>query len=106
MLEPGTGEALEIPVSQAAFHDEELANEPDAAAAYSFFEQWLAAGGVRPDYGQCIGYKQPLFLGGADDIANLEAVDFDVYWNLAAQILARVRGLPGGTRIGDVSISD
>lgn len=106
MLEPGTGEALEIAVSPAAFHDEELMNEPDAAAAYSFFEQWLAAGGVRPDYDQCIGYKHPLFLGGADDIANCEAVDFEVYWDFAAQILAQVRSLPPGTRIADVSITD
>jgi hypothetical protein len=41
MLEPGTGEVLEIPVNRAAFHDEELTNQPDAAAAYSFFQQWL-----------------------------------------------------------------
>lgn len=94
MLEPGTGEALEIPVDQQAFHDEELAQEPDAAAAYSFFTQWTAGGGTKPAYDQCVGYKKPLYLGGSDDIDNLELVDFDVYWSISAQLLAKVRGLP------------
>ena len=106
MLEPGTGEALEIPVDRAGFHVEELVNEPDAAAAYSFFEDWLAVGGVRPEYDQCVGYKRPLYLGGRDDITNLETVDFEVYWTLSAQILGEVRGLPAGTRIRGASISD
>ncbi|WP_443478075.1 T6SS immunity protein Tdi1 domain-containing protein [Novosphingobium aerophilum] len=105
MLEPGTGEVLEIPVNRAVFHDDELANEPDAAAAYSFFQQWLEAGGTRPNYDQCIGYKLPLYLGGTDDVSNLSLIDFSVYWTLSAQTLARVRGLPVGTTIRDVSIS-
>ena len=106
MLEPGTGEALELPVDRTSFHTEELVNEPDAAAAYSFFEEWLDAGGVRPEYDQCVGYKRPLYLGGRDDITNLEALDLEAYWTLSAQILDQVRGLPPGTAIGQVSISD
>lgn len=106
MLEPGTREVLEIPVNRGAFHDDELRNEPDAAAAYSFFQQWLEAGGTRPGYDQCIGYKRPLYLGGADDVSNLSLMDFNVYWTLSAQIIARVREVPVGTPIRDVSISD
>lgn len=106
LLEPGTGEALAIPVGLRAFHEEELVQEPDAAVGYSFFKQWLAAGGTRPDYDQCIGYKKPLYLGGVDDVTNLELGDFDVYWSISAQLLERVRGLPVGTRIGSVSIED
>src|SRR5689334_5767302 len=48
MLEPGTGEVLEIPVDRAAFHEVELLQEPDAVAAVSFFEEWLVAGGRPP----------------------------------------------------------
>lgn len=106
MLEPGTGEALEVPVDLRAFHDEELVQEPDAAVALSFFEQWLEAGGPRPDYDQCVGYKKPLYLGGVDDVTNLELHNFDVYWTISAQLLERVRGLPAGTRIGNISIED
>jgi hypothetical protein len=106
MLEPGTGEALEIPVDQAGFHSQELVQDPDAAVAHSFFKEWIAAGGQRPGYDQCVGYRKPLYLGGVDDLTNLEIVDFEVYWTLAAQILQQVRGLPIGTGVGDVSISD
>ena len=106
MLEPGTGEALEIPVDRSAFHGRELIDEPDAVAAYSFFEEWLEGGGSRPAYNQCIGYKQPLFLGGTDDVTNLKIVDLDVYWTISAQLLAQVRGLPHGTKVGHVSIAD
>lgn len=106
MLEPGTGEALEIPASFATFHERELIAEPDAVAAFSFFKEWLSVGGAAPKYDQCIGYKVPLFLGGADAVANLTVSDFDVYWTISAQLLAKVRSLPEGTVINRVSISD
>ncbi|MGJ3649477.1 T6SS immunity protein Tdi1 domain-containing protein [Sphingomonas sp. GlSt437] len=105
MLEPGTGEALEIPVDKRAFHEEELAEDPDAAAAYSFFVQWLKSGGTKPGFNQCVGYKMPLYLGGLDDLSNLELGDLDVYWSISAQLLAKSRGLRIGTTIGNVSIS-
>jgi hypothetical protein len=104
MLEPGTGEALEIPVDQRAFHEHELLDEPDAVAAYSFFKGWLASGGVRPAYTECVGYQRPLYLGGSDELANLHIVDLDVYWTLSAQLLAQARSLPVGTKIGRISV--
>jgi hypothetical protein len=105
MLEPGTGQALEIPVDQAAFHEVELVQEPEAAVAYSFFHDWKASGGVTPSYEECVGYQRPLYLGGTDDLRNLQLTGLDVYWTLSAQMLARIRGLPVGTRIADVTIS-
>lgn len=106
LLEPGTGEALLIPAGLDTFHNGILIKEPDAVAGVSFFKQWIAAGGAVPEYGQCIGYKKPLFLGGKDQVGNLEITDFEVYWTLTAQILEQVRGLPIGTRIGSVSITE
>lgn len=105
LLEPGTGEALEIPLDQTAFHEEELAQEPDAAVAYSFFRRWQASGGAIPSYDECVEYRKPLYLGGADDLPNLQLANLDVYWTLSAQLLARVRGLPIGSRIANISIS-
>lgn len=106
MLEPGTGEALEIPVDVGAFHEVELAQAADAAVAHSFFKQWLANGGAPPGYDECIGYMKPLYLGGADDVTNLELVDLDVYWTISGQLLAQVRGLPVGAKISGITISD
>lgn len=99
MFEPGTGEALEIPCDIASFHDEELIEFRDAALASNFQDRWLASGGAAPRYGQCIGYRKPLFLGGADDLSNLELFDIDVYWHLTAQLIVKAKGLPLGTPI-------
>lgn len=43
--------------------------------------------GNKIEYGRCAGYVIPLFLGGADDITNLEDSDMEVYWNIMTQIL-------------------
>lgn len=91
MFEPGTGEVLEIPVEFSRFHDQELVDEPEAALAQGFFEAASGAG-LRAAFNECVGYKVPLFLGGKDDLANLEVINIDVYWTIHAQLL---RQLPG-----------
>lgn len=94
MLEPGTGQALEIPCHLASFHDEELIEFSDAALAVTFHQSWLSHGGSPPAYGQCIGYLQPLFLSGKDEVVNLGARDMKVYWDISAQLIAKVRNIP------------
>ena len=106
LLEPGIGEVLQIRCGLDTFHEGLLVEEPDATAAYSFFQKWLAAGGTAPGYEQCVGYKKLLFLGGVDEVSNLELSDFEVYWSVCGQLLSQVRNLPPGTRIGRVSITD
>lgn len=99
MFELGTGEALEIPCNIRTFHDEELIEYGDAALASGFYQQWLSNGGGAPQYGQCVGYKKPLFLGGVDELNNLEMSDIDVYWHLMGQLILETKGLPTGTPI-------
>jgi hypothetical protein len=108
LLEPGTGEVLEIPLPLAAFHNEELVEYSDAALAADFFRAWSAN---HSDYlplkmDQCVGYRVPLFLGGPDTVENLEIVDRDVYWSLTGQLLRGTVKLPEGATIRDISISD
>ncbi|MCK7612651.1 T6SS immunity protein Tdi1 domain-containing protein [Roseibium sediminicola] len=104
MLEPGTGEVLELPFTFLGFHSDCLPNEADAALAEDFHRDWIAAGYAAPKQSQCVGYKRPLFLGGTDDQTNLEVTDLEVYWEISAQLLRRLRGLPPGTPIGNVTI--
>lgn len=80
MLEPGTGEALEIPVNLVQFHEEEIVNYANEALAVDFFNAWLASGHESPSHNQCISYKKPLYLGGSDTLTNLEPMDLEVYW--------------------------
>lgn len=99
MFEPGSGQALEIPCDLWSFHDEEMCNYADAALADDFYQRWLKAGGERPSFRQCIGYKRPLFFGGSDTVENLELVDLDVYWAISAQLISKLRGVPIGSKI-------
>lgn len=105
LLEPGTGEALEIPVSLAQFHNEELTEHADAALASSFYQSWSWANRESLPLGreQCVGYGVPLFLGGSDDIENLEVIDLDVYWTLSGQLRQGIVQLPPGASISGVS---
>jgi len=105
MLEVGAGEALQIPVDPIAFHNMELVDYPDDALAKSFYLQWQATTKEKLNHDQCAGYKVPLFLGGADEIDNLEIIDLSVYWHLCGQLRNKVKTLPEGQSISEIDIS-
>jgi hypothetical protein len=102
MFEPGTGQALELPVSFDNFHNAELVEFQNEALAVDFHKSWLSSTGIAPKSSECIGYKVPLFLGGKDVIENLELSDMEVYWSLCGQMLNKTRNLPDGTPIGGI----
>lgn len=104
MFEPGTGEVLDIPVAFSAFHDQELVDFPDAALAAGFFDEWALTSSVSPTFSECVGYRVPLFLSGADDVENLEKVNLDVYWTISAQLIQQTQRVALGTSVCDVSI--
>lgn len=106
LLEPGTGEILEIPTAIARFHEEELVLRSNAALASNFFAEWRGAGQPGPAFHESVGYRVPLFLGGVDSVENLEITDSEVYWEITSQLLERVRHLSPGTRVGTVNIAD
>jgi hypothetical protein len=93
MLEPGTGDALEVPATFVAFHDEEMVEYADAVLAIHFFDEWRAANPAAVPLARdaCAGYRVPLFLGGADTVDNLEVSDVDVYWTVVGQLRQQVR---------------
>ncbi len=107
MLEPGTAEVLEVPCTVEAVHTSELLEAADALVAAPFYEQWRAAtGDTAPlTLAECVGYRVPLFLGGADTVENLERGNMEVYWSLLAQAAAQSAALPEGTSISSVSAS-
>lgn len=105
ILEPGTGEALEIPASFEWFHDEEIVDYRNEALASDFFAEWRTSSGwsepLRLD--QCVGYALPLFLGGEDVVANLEVSDVEVYWKFTGEMRRQTRELPPGTPVRGAS---
>jgi hypothetical protein len=106
MVEPGTGQVLEIPCGFLDFHNRELVQYQEEALARGFYEEWRNSGGHTPVYDECVGYKKPLFLNGSDTVDNLEVSDMDVYWTIVGQLLSKVRLLSGGARIANVRIKE
>jgi hypothetical protein len=106
MFEPGTGEVFDVPANLQTFHDVELIRDSDPALASNAHKEWLARGGAVPAYAECIGYKVPPFLNGADEFENMELSDLDVYWHLMGQLIVKTRNLRPGTRSGPVTIED
>lgn len=99
MFEPGTGEALKIPANIETFHDDELISFGESCLAIDFYRRWQKRLNAPLEYDQCAGYKKPLFLGGVDDIENLEISDIDVYWHIVGQLILKTKGLPIGTTV-------
>jgi hypothetical protein len=105
LLEPGTGQVLEIPCGFVAFHNEELVEFREAALAETFFDAWCGSdpASIPLEFDRCVGYRVPLFLGGADEIENLEVIDWDVYWAICGQLRRGTASLAPGTTIAKVA---
>ncbi len=105
LFELGTGKVLRIPCTFDQFHESELIDNDEAALESDFFKEWIDSGNLAPNTMECVGYKIPLFLGGKDEVSNLELVDMDVYWELTGQLITKTESVPEGTRI-DVGKED
>lgn len=103
MLDPATAEDFELQEDISTFHNQTLV-EKDSVLSESLFKETLNSLGVKSiNYKECVGYKVPLFLGGADAIDNYEVVDLEVYWEIACQIYHRIKDLPPGTKINSIN---
>lgn len=69
-----------------------------------YYRDWLAQGGGVPRPDQCIGYKVPVFLGGEDDLPNLEVAELMVCVSVSGQLSTQTADLEPGTRIDSVDI--
>ena len=59
----------------------------------NYFNQWLEKNNNKIiKYGECVGLKVPLFLGGKDELDNLEEIDMEVYWTMTLDINNAVKG--------------
>jgi hypothetical protein len=106
MLEVGAGEAMEIPASVLDFHNVEIVDYTDDALAAPFWRQWRSQNPTDLAFTDCVGYKVPLFLGGADVLANLEVIDLSVYVEICGQLRNKIRTLPPGQSIRRVLFGD
>lgn len=91
LLEPGSAEAMAVPANFVQFHETELIVHRTECLEPDFYKEWLAAGNDELPHDRCAGMKVPLFLGGDEEVENLESSDMEVYWSLMGQVLQQVR---------------
>ncbi|MGE3799853.1 MAG: T6SS immunity protein Tdi1 domain-containing protein [Candidatus Kapaibacterium sp.] len=106
LFDLGTGEVLEIPGDISAFHNETLIADADAAIEEELFNEWSAEVEVDAStlVDKCMGYVIPLFLGGVDDLENLQLSDLTVYIDITGQLILGVRNLKNGDDITQIEI--
>lgn len=94
LFEVGTCEILSLSCNTLNFMDDISNGICREYLAKSFFDEWNEK--MNPEhltlqYGKCIGYKIPLFMGGKDDVSNLEYSDLEVYWCVLTEIKRRLK---------------
>ncbi|HET6256754.1 MAG TPA: T6SS immunity protein Tdi1 domain-containing protein [Puia sp.] len=106
MFDPATAEDFHLNESLEDFHNHDLVFErEDILAETQFLDTLKLLKLTSVPFHDCIGYKIPLFLGGADKITNYEIVNMEVYWEFQLQIYKQTKDLPAGTKIGEVKFN-
>ncbi len=104
LLVPMTGESILLDYSFAQFIGEALANDWRNLLEADRLGAWRAAGNEVPRFDQVVAPKQPLVLGGSDEISEMELSFLVVTVSFGGQIWEQVKDLPPGTAIKGISI--
>lgn len=91
LFEPGSAEVFDVECGIEQLFDVEIVADPVTFLAADLFSEWRDEGNVIPQSGQCVGFRVPLFLGGAGSVENLEISDEEVYWSILGQLQAKLR---------------
>lgn len=105
-LEPGVPDSCSSDLPIGLFHNQTLFEGETNMLAEELFKDWRKKTKkmVGPD--QCVGYTVPLFLGGEEKLDNFELCDLEVYLHLCVKMWKKVKDLPEGTPIGDITLDD
>jgi hypothetical protein len=92
LIEPGSGEVFEVDCGIEELFDAEMPADPVTYLASDLFHEWASVNAAVIQIGKCVGFKVPLFLGGAGSVDNLEISDEGIYWSLIGQLRSGVLG--------------
>ena len=104
MLDSTTGESVDLDYSFGEFIGKALAEDWRNLLDADRLDAWRDAGNEAPRFDQVVAPKQPLILGGSDEIAEMELSFLVVAVSFGGQIWEQVKHLPPGKKITGVSI--
>lgn len=106
VFDPSAMEVNDIKLSFMEFINKAVPASVNECFSSDAFIRWYNESGTELEYLQCLGNIVPLFLGGADELNNMELSDMDVYWSILGQTAVQIRGMEEGTVIEEFSIED
>lgn len=62
--------------------------------------------GLLLEEGQIYGFKKLPAIGGEYELDNFEPTDIEVYFSMSGQMNQQIKGLPDGTKINNVSVTE
>lgn len=92
LIEPGSGDVFEVDCGIEELFNTEMPADPVTYLASDLFSEWASVSDEVVPCGKCVGFKVPLFLGGAGAVENLEISDEEVYWSLIGQLRSNMFG--------------
>lgn len=105
-VDAGGADGFDTEQTIVEFHTQALVRQASAALAYPFFQEWMGANPSEIPPDKCVGYRIPLFLGGKDDLSNLELMEMGVYWHLCSELWDQVKDLPEGAPVGEITFDE
>lgn len=86
MLDTATGKAMNSRSNFQKLIDFDIPTHYSRLLDEENLQNWIAKTGSGPLPHECVGFKVPLFLGGADEVENTEICDIDVYVSMQGQL--------------------
>lgn len=80
MFDCAAFEDFQLTTSLEEFHNKSLVESRYDTLLEDEFQDWFIDHPDPLHFNQCVGFKVPLFMGGIEDISNLELVDMNFYW--------------------------
>ncbi len=92
IFDPGTLEVYDIPLGFIDFVNKAIPLNPNECLAIDGFMKWRSISGDEINDIECVSYKVPPFLGGAEALDNLETSKLIDYWKIVGRTAKTLRG--------------
>ena len=93
VFDPGKLDVAEVPLTFMEFVNEAIPSKTDECLGLDDFIEWYNSSEIKINDIQCVGYDEPPFKGGPDNLSNAEIADIDFYWQRMADEAKEIRGV-------------
>lgn len=89
MFDIGYNKAIINPVDLVEFLEEDIASNPNTTLSLENFSRWITEN-IHIEYNYCLGFINPVFLGGEYQLENIQITHVGEYWSLLTTMLEQI----------------